>query len=134
MIDSRIRITFLFLFIFQTLFAQPEPCGPNPAMTSFCADACVICDIDGYSGVNDLTATGQGFSNFCTTVYNNMQYIAFIAGSESLTIQVDVGTCIGGNGSLEVGFFESFDCQTFSPITDCNTDILYFLLYNNDEM
>jgi len=105
------------------LNAQPLPCGPNPAMTSSCETACVICNIDGFSGVNNLTAQGQGFPEFCTTQYNNMQYIAFIAGSENLTIRVDVGSCIGGVQSLEVGFFQSDDCQNFTPITDCDTDI-----------
>jgi len=103
--------------------AQPIPCGNNPAMTSFCADACIICDIDGYSGVNNLTAQGQGFGEFCTTQYNNMQYLAFLAGSEQLTIRVDVGNCVGGVASLEVGFFESSDCDNFNAITICDTDI-----------
>ena len=103
--------------------AQPQVCGEVAAMTSFCADACVICDIDGFTGINDLTAEGQGFDEFCTTQYNNMQYIAFIAGTEDLTIQVDVGTCVGGLGSLEVGFFQSSDCENFIAITDCDTDI-----------
>ncbi len=101
----------------------PQPCGPIPEMTSFCSEACVICDIDGYTGVNDLTAQGQGFDEFCTSQWNNMQYISFIAGSVDLTIQVDVSNCIGGIGSLEVGFFQTEDCQTFIPITDCDTDI-----------
>ena len=113
----------LFILIATFLQAQPEPCGTNPAMTSFCDQACVICDIDGFSGINDLTAQGQSVPGFCTTQYNNMQFIAFIAGSVDLTIRVDVGTCLGGVGSLEVGFFYSEDCQNFIPITDCDTDI-----------
>ena len=119
----RLIFSILAFLISFSVFSQPMACGENPAMTSFCDEACVICDIDGYTGVNDLTAQGQGFSNFCTTVYNNMQYIAFIAGSSFLSIQVDVGTCVGGNASLELGFFESFDCQTFIEISFCDTDI-----------
>ncbi len=112
----------LFLFHTKTQ-AQPEPCGPDAAMTSFCIDACVVCDIDGFTGINNLTAQGQGFPQFCTIDYNNMQYISFVAGTVNLTIGVDVGTCMGGLNSLEVGFFESLDCETFVPITDCDTDI-----------
>ncbi len=121
--------TLILVFGFSLAKAQlepPEPCGDNPEMSSFCETACVICDIDGYTGVNDLTAQGQGFPEFCTTQYNNMQYIAFIAGSESLTIRVDVGTCIAaipGISSLEVGFFYTEDCENFEAITFCNTDI-----------
>ena len=119
----RYFIVLLFICFTTLLISQPQPCGENPAMTSFCNQACVICDIDGFTGVNDLTATGQGFSNFCTTQYNNMQYIAFIAGSEDITIEIDVFSCNGGVNSLEVGFFESLDCETFDPITECDTDI-----------
>lgn len=108
------------------LQAQPDPCGPNPAMTSTCATACVVCDIDGFTGINDLTASGQFFPEFCTYSYDNIQYIAFIAGSVNLTIRVDVGNCTGGNNNLEVGFFDSPDCQSFSPITDCDTEIPEF--------
>ncbi len=113
----------IFLFLSQDLQGQPIPCGDNPDMTSFCEDACVVCDIDGFSGVNNLTAQGQGFDEFCTTQYNNMQYIAFIAGSVDLTIRVDVGSCSGGANSLEVGFFQTDDCENFTAISFCDTDI-----------
>jgi len=116
----------IFNLIGLVIFAQPEPCGPNPAMTSTCASACVICDIDGFSGVNDLSIIGQNVPGFCTTFQHNIQFIAFIAGTENITIQVEVGDCVGGGQSLELGFFESLDCQTFTPITDCDTDIDQF--------
>ncbi len=113
--------------IFQLMsfvaIAQPEPCGENAAMSSFCIDACAVCDIDGFTGINDLNDPGQAFDGFCTIGFNNIQYIAFIAGTEDLTIRVDVGNCNGGSSNLEVGFFESLDCNTFTPITDCDTNI-----------
>ena len=114
--------TLSFFFISITLFAQPQPCGPNPVMTSTCASACIICDIDGFTGRNDLTAQGQTFQGFCTTMFHNMNYIAFIAGSENLSVKVTVTNCTI-NWGLEIGFFESTDCETFTPITECNTDI-----------
>lgn len=53
-----------------------------------------------------------------------MQYIAFFAGSEDLSIRVDVGTCSGSFfNSLEVGFFYTEDCQNFEAISFCDTDI-----------
>ena len=117
------RLLFILSIISVALYGQPQPCGPENAMTSTCATACVVCDIDGFTGVNNLTAQGQGFDNFCTTQYNNMQYIAFIAGSVNLTVQVDVSNCQGGLSSLEVGFFYSEDCENFEAITICDTDI-----------
>lgn len=103
-------------------FAQPAPCGPNPQMTSNCIDACAICDIDGFTGTNNLTAQGQGFQEFCTTQFHNMSYIAFIAGTVDLDIEVTVTNC-NINWGLEIGIFESFDCANFTPISFCDTDV-----------
>ncbi len=118
------RLSFLILFSFLYIhsYAQPAPCGAEPAMTSTCADACVICDIDGFTGRNDLSTQGQGFNGFCTTQFNLMSYIAFIAGTEDLQIEVTVTNCTGPLG-LEVGLFESFDCQNFEPVSFCDTDV-----------
>ncbi len=130
----RYQLLFFICFSIQLGFGQtPDPCGANPQMTSTCASACVICDIDGFTGRNDLTAAGQAFAGcgpqndddpncFCTTQFNNMQYIAFIAGSTSLTIRVDVDNC-DGLGSLELGFFRTDDCVNFERITFCNTQV-----------
>ncbi len=111
-----------FLLTATIAIAQPQPCGPDPAMTSTCASACVICDIDGFTGRNNLTAQGQTFQGFCTTQFHNMSYIAFIAGSTDLSVKVTVTNCTI-NWGLEIGFFESPDCQGFEPITECNTDV-----------
>ncbi len=101
--------------------AQPEPCGVD-AMTSTCLEACVVCDINGFTGTNNLTVQGQTFPGFCTTIFHNMSYIAFVAGTENLTINVSVSNCTINRG-VEIGIFESLDCQTFTPMTDCNTDV-----------
>lgn len=101
--------------------AQPEPCGVDE-MTSTCLDACVVCDIDGFTGRNNLTIQGQTFSGFCTTIFHNMSYIAFVAGTTDLTLTVSVTNCTTNNG-LEIGIFESLDCSTFTPVAACNTDV-----------
>ena len=119
---QRLILITLLGFLTQISFAQPDPCGPDPAMTPTCLEACVICDIDGFTGRNTSTIAGQGFNNFCTTQYNRMAYIAFIAGTENLEIEFVVSNCTI-NWGLEVGIFESFDCETFSPVTICDTDV-----------
>ncbi|MCB0688585.1 MAG: gliding motility-associated C-terminal domain-containing protein [Saprospiraceae bacterium] len=101
---------------------QPAPCGKDPDMTSFCADACVICDIDGYTGINSDLTRGQAPPGFCTSTVHHMQWIAFIAGSEDLTISVSVSNCNQGSG-LEVGIYESLDCENFRLVSNCNGDI-----------
>jgi gliding motility-associated-like protein len=124
MVLRPLLLSFFLLAFFPLLFAQPEPCGDPPVMTSFCADACVICDIDGFTGRNDLSIRGQSVNNFCTTFNHNMSFIAFIAGTEDLSIDVTVDNCVSGTVlGLEVGIFESFDCTTFVPISDCDTDV-----------
>lgn len=104
------------------LWAQPQPCGPNAAMTSTCAQACIICDIDGFTGINNSSVQGQAPPGFCTTQVHHMQWIAFIAGSTNLTLRVTVFNCQGNDG-LEVGIYQSNNCSTFTPVVNCNTDI-----------
>ena len=119
---GRIPFIFLLLLISGLSFAQPEPCGSSPNMESTCLDACVICDIDGFTGTNNLTAQGQTFPGFCTTMFHNMSYIAFIAGTTDLSISVTVDNCTT-NWGVEIGFFQSDDCVNFNPVTFCNTDV-----------
>lgn len=118
---SRIILIIIFTHLFGSLWAQPEPCNPD-AMTSTCLAACVVCDIDGFTGTNNLTVQGQTFPGFCTTIFHNMSYIAFIAGTENLTINVTVTNCTINEG-VEIGIFESLGCETFTAVTDCNTDV-----------
>ena len=118
---QRLILIFIGVHIFSSLWAQPEPCGID-AMTSTCLDACVVCDINGFTGTNNLSIQGQTFPNFCTTIFHNMSYIAFIAGTENLTLSVTVSNCNIGRG-LEIGIFESSDCESFTAMTDCNTDV-----------
>lgn len=120
---------YIFLTILLLGFnygtAQPQPCGSVPIMSNTCAGACVICDIDGFTGTNNLQAGGQWPGNvFCSTP-NDMHYIAFIAGTTSLSIQITVTNCNtnGGWQSLDLGFYESIDCQNFNPITTCREDL-----------
>lgn len=104
------------------MVAQPSPCGPMPAMTSTCQTSCIICDIDGFTGINDSNITGQAPPGFCTTQVHHMQWIAFIAGTTNLTIELEVFNCRSNNG-LEVGIYEAIDCNNYRQVTDCDTDI-----------
>ncbi|MBK8700466.1 MAG: gliding motility-associated C-terminal domain-containing protein [Saprospiraceae bacterium] len=104
------------------LSAQPQPCGTVPAMTPTCAEACIICDINGFTGINNSTIQGQAPPGFCTTQVHHMQWIAFIAGSTNLTIELKVFKCRSNNG-LEVGIYEAISCQNYKLVTDCDTDI-----------
>lgn len=108
------------LFASQTAVSQPQICGIPPEMTPLCADACIICDIDGFTGTNSsgTVAIGEAPPDFCTFTVHNARWIAFIAGSTNLEVQVDVSNCADNNG-LEVGLYESTDCLTFQRVSNC---------------
>lgn len=115
-------ITFLIMFSFAFGQNQPPVCGLNPAMTSFCQQACIICDIDGFTGRNDSNIRGQAPPGFCTMEVHHMQWIGFIAGTQNLEIEVRLSNCQLNRG-LEIGLYESFDCVNFRQVSDCDTDI-----------
>lgn len=115
-------VAVLLLLASLALRAQPQPCGVSPEMTSFCAEACIICDINGFTGINDDPAQGQAPPGFCTSTVHHMQWIGFIAGSTDITISVKVFGCQIGSG-LEVGIYKSLDCQNFQLVSNCDGDI-----------
>jgi len=122
--NSLKELSFILYLMFLSVFlrAQPPICGNSPAMTSFCSNACIICDIDGFTGRNNSSITGQAPPGFCTSEVHHMQWIGFIAGTTSLSLEVRVSNCQRNQG-LEIGLYESLDCSTFRRISDCDTDI-----------
>ena len=118
---------FLFLYIFCLFsinsFAQPEICEEPAIMTSTCPEACIICDIDGYTGRHESNVSGVLPSTFCTTTVHNAQWIAFQAGSENLSIQLDVSNCVSGYG-LEITIYEGIDCENFQTVANCLGSVL----------
>ncbi len=113
-------LTCLILCLFQINigFAQPEPCTDPPTMTSRCIDACIICDIDGFTGRNGTGGVGQAPPGFCTTELHNAKWIAFIAGSVDLKIRLSVSNCTQTRG-LELGIYEGIDCQNYKLVSNC---------------
>ena len=109
----------LALIVPSTVSGQPEACDiDNPEMTSTCAEACVICDVDGFTGRHDSDVEGTLPADFCTMRVHNAQWIAFQAGSTSLRIRLSVSNCDIGAG-LELGIYRSNDCNDFTLISEC---------------
>ncbi len=103
------------------LSAQPLPCEDPPVMTSFCADACIICDIDGFTGRHEANIVGESpaqFAGECTLTAHNMQWIAFIAGSENLKVNMAVSNCQSNLG-LEFGLYKGNNCENYVRISNC---------------
>ncbi len=113
----------LFAGIIPFCFSQPQPCGANPTMAPSCTEACVICDIDGFTGTNNLQSNDNAFGGFCSYP-DNVHYVAFIAGSSSLSIRIDLSNCNNGFSALDLGFYESLDCENYTAITNCYDDLL----------
>lgn len=112
----------VYLIFVANAFAQPAPCI-DPEMTPRCIDACVICDIDGFTGRNFDQNGGEAPFDFCTTRVHNISWIAFVAGTPNLTLQVTVSNCVQGGG-LEIGIYESLDCEqrNMRRVSNCNTN------------
>ena len=111
----------LCLLPFAFLKAQPVcPAGPYPNANT-CAAACVFCgNLNGFTSATAMAGVGQTVPGFCTMIVHSMKYVAFIAGSTGLSIDVAVGACTIGN-VIEMGIYDSPDCQSFSLISNCNT-------------
>lgn len=117
----------LFFIVFAILLLKAQPpviCNNQPRMTSFCEDACIICDIDGYTGRHNSNSDGWLPPDFCTSTVHNAQWIAFIAGSENLKIELSVSNCSSPQGwGLEMTVYETRDCKTFQQVFECDGEV-----------
>jgi len=115
----RFCLLLILLVVWVEGIAQPPICPPtNAEMTATCIEACIICDIDGYSGRNDSPVQGAAPAGFCTITQHNVQWIGFIATSVNLTLEIAASNCINGSG-LEVAIYESTDCNNFTQVSNC---------------
>ncbi len=117
--------SLLLAFFPIFVWAQaPEPCGPEGEMEPFCEIACIICDIDGFSGRNDENENGIAPPDFCTTTQHNIQWLAFIAGTENLTLRLEVGDCPNSFWqALEVTVYEAVNCENPRMVFPCNGSV-----------
>ena len=117
--NKKLNLFILLLFFsIKYTFAQPSICVDPAEMTPLCEDACIICDIDGYEGRHESSVNGWLPDDFCTTTVHNAQWIAFQAGSENLTIELQVSNCQISWG-LEITIYEGINCQNFTKVANC---------------
>lgn len=69
-----------------------------------CADACLHCSLNGYSGSTAGFTAGTA-PGFCGAVDND-QWLGFLAGSNNITITVTPGNCAAGNG-IEIALYSA---------------------------
>lgn len=88
-------LSFLVLIGNLSLYAQGDTFNYPTSLT--CADAPTVCPLDGFSSsTGTFNATDQP-STFCGSIQNN-QWIAFIAGSDTLRFNFNVDYCPFGDG------------------------------------
>ncbi|MFN0014155.1 MAG: hypothetical protein ACKVU2_06365 [Saprospiraceae bacterium] len=127
---SALSLLFCWAFAQSALAQLPPMCQiPNPPLAKTCATACILCELDGYSSTTTQTTPGQTIPGYCTFVVHSMGYIGFVAGSTNLTFEVTVGACTQGN-SIEMGMYQTDDCQTFTLVSECNTEMFTNTTYS----
>jgi hypothetical protein len=106
------------VFLAQLAFSQPvaPPCPtPPPPGAENCQQACVYCDFDGYTGINNGTPSGG--NTVCGAIaLHNDQWFGFVACSEFIEITLIPSNCQMGNG-LQAAFWD--DCTDGDAIV-CN--------------
>ena len=108
---------------------EPMVCGPDADMELKCLDACIICDIDGFTGRNDNGGRrdeGDMPQGFCTTINHNIQWIGFLATDSELTLRLTVTDCEDGRADgLEAGVYYVEECDRAgaTAVATCNSDI-----------
>ncbi|MEM6963463.1 MAG: gliding motility-associated C-terminal domain-containing protein [Bacteroidota bacterium] len=87
----QILLALFFSFTYLGLNAQ---CNiPFPPATT-CASAPIICELDGYCTTTTPGGGADQPTSFCGSVQNN-QWFAFVAGTQSITLDFIVGNCNG---------------------------------------
>ena len=119
---SRITLFVSVLLVLNATKAQ-QICGVPPDLATACADACVLCDIDGLTSLVTQGTLGTMPPGFCTMFQHGIHYIGFIPQTTDLNLNISVYNCtVGGNG-LEMGIYQSTDCVNFTLMSNCNTDM-----------
>lgn len=116
-----LSLYFSFFVITSIAYGQPTICEAPFEMTPFCNEACIICDIDGFQGRHDSNVRGEAPPDFCVFGVENAQWIAFLAGSETLEVDISVSNCDNFFlfSGLQMAIYESLDCETFTQKSNC---------------
>jgi len=112
----------IFLSAAELGLAQQPPgsCPGNMApLAPFCSQACVLCDIDGYVGMNVNQSQWEAPPQFCAPQFHSIQWIGFVAGSASISFSITTLMCDDGNG-LQAGIYRTVDCTSWVSVSNCD--------------
>ncbi|MCB9285731.1 MAG: gliding motility-associated C-terminal domain-containing protein [Lewinellaceae bacterium] len=119
---KKILLLLLSIMAAELAIAQQPPgsCPGNMApLAPFCSQACVLCDIDGYIGMNVNQPVWEAPSTFCAPQFHSIQWIGFIAGSTSISFQISTLSCQTGNG-LQAEIYQTTDCTSWTSVSNCD--------------
>ena len=101
-----LTLGFQVLFFLKVSAQVTPPCPtPPPPGAESCQATCVYCDFDGYMGTNDGTPSGGNVVCGQISIHND-QWFGFVAGTESIVIDIITSNCQNGDG-LQAAFFDN---------------------------
>jgi gliding motility-associated-like protein len=94
-------------------------CNGNLIAGNACCDAILLgADLDGYCGnTTGYTDVPDEIPGYCAFLENNA-WIAFIASSDSTTLEITSFNCLFSNG-IQVAILSTNDCNTFTTVSNC---------------
>ncbi|HFA50028.1 MAG TPA: gliding motility-associated C-terminal domain-containing protein [Bacteroidetes bacterium] len=112
-----LRLIYVSLFFLNISLAVAQPCNFPLPPANTCAQAPLLCNLDGYCS-NNSAAVNSGTPNaFCGQVENN-NWVSFIAGSTTFVLEITFSNCNQGAG-MQAQIFATDDCQFFTSFSNC---------------
>lgn len=100
----------------------PMACASTPAADE-CANAPLICDLNGYCGNTSGSYTSgntSGLGNFCGSIENN-SWLSFVASSTSASLIFNSGGCQDNSSGIQAVIYASSNCTSFTEVSNCES-------------
>ncbi len=85
-----------------------------------CANAPVICNLNGYCGntSGQYTADNTNITGFCGSIENN-SWLSFIASGPTAQFEFTSGGCQDNNSGIQALIYASSNCSNFTQVSNC---------------
>lgn len=101
---------------------NPMACASTPAADE-CANAPLICDLNGYCGNTSGSYTAgntSGLGNFCGSIENN-SWLSFVASGTSASLAFNSGGCQDNSSGIQAVIYASSNCTSFTEVSNCES-------------
>ncbi|MES2566771.1 MAG: lectin-like protein [Bacteroidota bacterium] len=99
---------------------DPMACASTPAANE-CANAPLICDLNGYCGNTSGSYTAgntSGLGNFCGSIENN-SWLSFVASGSSASLAFTSAGCQSSGSGIQAVIYASSNCTSFTEVSNC---------------